>query len=58
MDETLLSGRFDLVILSATLSQEQRSQIHARLPVSSRPLVLETLVWPDELLRLVAEALE
>jgi DNA-binding response OmpR family regulator len=56
-EEKLRSGRFDLAILSATLSQEQRRHIEAKLPASSRPLVLDSLVWPDELLRIVAEAL-
>jgi hypothetical protein len=56
-DEKLRSDKFDLVILSVTLSQEERRHIEAELPASTRPLVLETLVWPDDLLRLVAEAL-
>jgi protein-L-isoaspartate O-methyltransferase len=58
LDEKLRSGRFDLVILSAMLSQKEKSHIQAKLPAGSRALVLETLVWPDELLRMVAEALE
>jgi DNA-binding response OmpR family regulator len=58
VDEKLCSDRFDLVILSAMLSQEEKRHIQAKLPASTRPLVLETLVWPDELLRMVAEALE
>lgn len=57
VDEKLRSGRFDLVILSAILSLEERRQIQAKLPASALPLVLDTLVWPDELLRKVAEAL-
>jgi DNA-binding response OmpR family regulator len=57
VDETLHSGRFDLVILSAMLSQEEKCHIQAKLPAGTRPLVLEALVWPDELLRMVAEAL-
>jgi DNA-binding response OmpR family regulator len=56
-DEKLRSDKFDLVILSVTLSQEERRHIEAELPANTRPLVLETLVWPDDLLRLVAEAL-
>ena len=55
--EKLHSGRFDLVILSVMLSPEDRSHILAELPAGTRPLVLETLVWPDELLRMVTEAL-
>lgn len=58
LDEKLHSTKFDLVILSAMLGQEDRGQILADLPVGARPLVLETLVWPSELLRMVTEALE
>jgi len=57
VDEKLHSGRFDLVILSAMLSQEEKLHIQAKLPAGTRPLVLETFVWPNELLRMVAEAL-
>jgi|ERR1700722_9589057 DNA-binding response OmpR family regulator len=57
LDEKLRSAKFDLVILSATLSQKERGHILAELPAGTRPLVLETLVWPNELLRMVAEAL-
>jgi DNA-binding response OmpR family regulator len=56
-DEKLRFGKFDLVILSAMLSQEDRGHILAKLPAGTRPLILETLVWPNELLRMVAEAL-
>jgi hypothetical protein len=56
-DEKLQSGRFDLVILSVKLSQEEKRRIQAKLPVGTRALVLESLVWPSELLRMVAEAL-
>jgi hypothetical protein len=58
IDVKLLSGKFDLVIFSVTLSQEEKRRIQAKLPAGTRPLVLETLVWPEELLRMVAEALE
>jgi hypothetical protein len=57
VDEKLSSGRFDLVILSVMLSEEEKRRIEAKLPAGTRPLVLETLVWPEELLRRVAEAL-
>jgi hypothetical protein len=57
VDEKLDSGRFDLVILSALLSQEEKHHIQEKLPAGTRPLVLETLVWPKELLRMVGEAL-
>jgi hypothetical protein len=57
VDEKLHAISFDLVILSATLGQEEKRQIQAKLPSGTRPLVLETLVWPDELLRMVAKVL-
>jgi DNA-binding response OmpR family regulator len=57
VDEKLQSGRFDLVILSVTLSQEEKRRIQAEVPNDTRALVLKTLVWPDELRRMVAEAL-
>jgi DNA-binding response OmpR family regulator len=56
-DEKLLSDRFDLVILSAMLSQEEKRRIQAQLPADTRALVLESLVWPNELLHMLAEAL-
>jgi len=56
-EEALRSGSFDLVILSATLTQEERYHIQARLPANTRCLVLEALVWPGELAGIVAEAL-
>lgn len=57
LDEKLRSAKFDLVILSAMLSQGEKGHILAKLPAGTRPLVLETLVWPNELLRMVAETL-
>jgi DNA-binding response OmpR family regulator len=57
VDEKLQSGRFDLVILSVMLSQEEKRRIQAKLPAGTRALVLESLVWPNELLRMVTEAL-
>jgi hypothetical protein len=57
VDQKLHSGGFDLVILSTMLSQEEKRRIQAKLPASTRPLVLETLVMPSELLHMVAEAL-
>jgi hypothetical protein len=57
VDEKLQSGRFDLVIFSVTLSQEEKRQIQDKIPAGARSLVLKTLVWPDELRRTVAEAL-
>jgi len=57
VDEKLQSGRFDLVILSLTLSQEDKRRIQAKLSAGTRSLVLKTQVWPEELRRTVAEAL-
>jgi hypothetical protein len=57
VDEKLRSGEFDLVILSAMLSPDERRHTLAILPSGTRPLLLEKLVRPEELLRMVAEAL-
>jgi hypothetical protein len=57
VDKKLQSGRFDLVILSLTLSQEDKRRIQAKLSAGTRSLVLKTQVWPEELRRTVAEAL-
>jgi hypothetical protein len=57
LDQILHSDRFDLVILSARLSPEEKRRIQAELPGGTRPLVLETLVMPEELLRMVDEKL-
>ena len=56
-DEKLHSGGFDLVILSMLLSEKEKGDIQAKLPIGTRALVLKTLVRPDELLRMVVEAL-
>jgi hypothetical protein len=57
VDERLQSDRFDLVILSVTLSQEEKRHIQAKLPAGTRAL-LESLVWPTDLLRMVTAALD
>jgi DNA-binding response OmpR family regulator len=57
VDEKLQSGKFDLVILSLMLGQEVKRQIQDKLPAGTRPLLLKTVVWPEELRRTVAEAL-
>jgi DNA-binding response OmpR family regulator len=57
VDEKLKSGTFDLAILSVMLGEVEKHRILAALPAGTRPLVLETMVWPNELLRLMAEAL-
>jgi DNA-binding response OmpR family regulator len=56
-EEKLSSGKFDLVILSAMLSGEEKRHIQAKLPAGTRSLVLQSLVWPKELLKMVADAL-
>ena len=56
-DDKLRFGKFDLVILSVMLSQKQRGYILTKLPVGTRSLVLERLMFPDELLHLVSKAL-
>jgi molybdenum cofactor biosynthesis enzyme MoaA len=57
LDEKLRFGRFDLAILSGMLSEQQKRDIQAKLPAGTRPLALDTLVFRDQLLRLVAQAL-
>lgn len=57
VDEKLQSGKFDLVVLSVMLSLEDKLHIQAKLPPGTLTLVLESLVWPSDLLRLVDEAL-
>jgi hypothetical protein len=39
------------------LGQEVKRQIQDKLPAGTRPLLLKTVVWPEELRRTVAEAL-
>jgi DNA-binding response OmpR family regulator len=56
-DEKLNSGRFDLVILSVMLSEQDKRDMQAKLPAGTRTLVLVSLMYPDELLQLVAETL-
>jgi PleD family two-component response regulator len=55
--EKLLAGKFDLVILWVMLSEDMKCRIQNKLAPGTRLLVLTTLVWPEELLRMVAEAL-
>jgi DNA-binding response OmpR family regulator len=57
VDEKLRSGTFDLVILSVMLSEEEKRLVQAKLHAGTRLLVLETFVWPNDLLRMVADAL-
>jgi hypothetical protein len=57
VDDKLHASPFDLIILSVMLSSEERLLIQSKLPAGTRVLQLEIMVWPEELLRLVAEAL-
>jgi DNA-binding response OmpR family regulator len=57
VDEKIQSGRFDLVILSAMLSEEEKRRIQGEIPDGTKVLVLESLVLPKELLGMVASAL-
>jgi hypothetical protein len=57
VEEKLQTGKFDLVILSVMLTEEEKRCIQAKLPTGTRALLLETLVTPKELLRMVAEVL-
>ena len=57
VDEKLRFGTFDLAILSVMLSPQAKLFIQSKLPAGTRVLELEKMVWPEELLSLVAEAL-
>jgi DNA-binding response OmpR family regulator len=57
VDEKLRFGTFDLAILSVMLSPEDKLVVRSKLPAGTRVLALETIVWPEELLKLVAKAL-
>jgi DNA-binding response OmpR family regulator len=57
IDEALATGRFDLVILSVMLGDEQKNRIQAKLPSGTKVLSLQYLVWPDELFQEVGSAL-
>jgi len=54
--QKLSERRFDLVILSAVLSAEEKRRIHAMIPPEVKVIDLDRLVVPTELLRLVAES--
>jgi hypothetical protein len=56
-DGAFNSGGFDLIILSMLLSEKEKRDIEAKLPIGTRRLVLKTLVRPDELLRMITETL-
>jgi hypothetical protein len=57
VDESCPLAGSTLSFFSAMLSEEEKRLIQSKIPPGTRPLVLEKLVWPEELLRLVAEAL-
>jgi hypothetical protein len=57
VDEKLHGAKYDLVILSKKLSREEKRVIESKLPAATRTLVLESMVWPYELLSLVAQTL-
>jgi CheY-like chemotaxis protein len=57
VEEKSYPGRFDLVILSVMLSQEEKHRVRSKLPAETKVVALTSLVMPDELLRIVAEAL-
>lgn len=54
----LRDAGFELVVLSQMLSNEERTRLQAAVPSGTKVLELERLVWPEELERLVAEALK
>jgi DNA-binding response OmpR family regulator len=56
VDEKVNAGTFDLVILSVMIDGAEKRRILATLPAGTRPLVLESIVLPDQLLGMVAEA--
>ena len=55
--EKLSPGRFNLVILSMMISEEDKGHIRTKAPAGTRVVTLTSLVIPKELLRIVAEAL-
>jgi hypothetical protein len=57
VDEKLHDANYDLVILSMKLSPDEKRVIESKLPAATRALVLESRVWPYELLSLVAQTL-
>jgi hypothetical protein len=57
-DQEFQSGRFDLVILSATLNEEAKRRIQGEIQGGTKMLVLESLVWPEEFVAMVGMALD
>jgi DNA-binding response OmpR family regulator len=56
-EEKLSAGRFDLVILSVMLSEEDKGHIRSKMPAGTKLVTLTTLVMPEQLIRVVTEAL-
>lgn len=54
-EDLLITAGFDLMILSAMLSAEEKSRVLRAVPGATRTLVLESLVTPPDLLQKVAE---
>jgi DNA-binding response OmpR family regulator len=52
-EETLAATRFDLVILSAMLSEDQKRRVRGILPPETKILSLTYLVQPDDLFEMV-----
>jgi DNA-binding response OmpR family regulator len=57
VDTKLAAGTFDLVILSAMLSDEEKSRVESILPPETKVISLTTLVHPDDLFELVTRAI-
>jgi len=56
VQDILQRWKFDLVILPTMLSEKEKKHIRTVVPSETQALVLDRLVFPRELLRLVAEA--
>jgi DNA-binding response OmpR family regulator len=57
IEETLATRRYDLVILSVMLGEEQMKRIRGILPPGTKVLSLRYLVQPDVLFEMVESAL-
>jgi DNA-binding response OmpR family regulator len=57
VDQKLAAEEFDLVILSMMLGEKQQKRIQAKLPAGTKALLLESLVQPEDLLKMVANEL-
>src|ERR1700760_4259412 len=52
----IASGHFDLLILSATISNRDKERIRIAAANGTRVLDLTTIVWPAELLEMIQTA--